>query len=45
MEVVLINPNIASVQTNMDEKSPARADHIIFLPVTPEFVEEIIKKE
>ena len=40
-----MNPNIASVQTNMDDKSPTRADHIFFLPVTPDFVEEIIKKE
>jgi carbamoyl-phosphate synthase (ammonia) len=44
-EVVLMNPNIASVQTNMDNKSENKADHIYFLPVTPEFVEEIIKKE
>jgi len=42
---VLMNPNIASVQTNMDNKSENKADHIYFLPVTPEFVEEIIKKE
>jgi carbamoyl-phosphate synthase (ammonia) len=40
-----MNPNIASVQTNMDDKSVHKADHIFFLPVTPEFVEEIIKKE
>jgi len=44
-EVVLMNPNIASVQTNMDDKSENKADHIYFLPVTPDFVEEIIKKE
>ena len=44
-EVVLMNPNIASVQTNMDDKSPNKADHVYFLPVTPDFVEEIIKKE
>ena len=44
-EVVLMNPNIASVQTNMDDKSASKADHVYFLPVTPEFVEEIIKKE
>jgi carbamoyl-phosphate synthase (ammonia) len=44
-EVVLMNPNIASVQTNMDNKSHSKADHIYFLPVTPEFVEEVIKKE
>lgn len=40
-----MNPNIASVQTNMDEKSASKADHVFFLPVTPDFVEEIIKKE
>jgi len=44
-EVVLMNPNIASVQTNMDNKSENKADHVYFLPVTPEFVEEVIKKE
>jgi carbamoyl-phosphate synthase (ammonia) len=44
-EVVLMNPNIASVQTNMDNKSENKADHIYFLPVTPDFVEEVIKKE
>jgi carbamoyl-phosphate synthase (ammonia) len=45
MEVVLMNPNIASVQTNTDDKSASMADHVFFLPVTPEFVEEVIKKE
>ena len=37
---VLINPNIATVQT-----SEGIADIIYFLPVTPYFVEEVIKKE
>ncbi|MDR0982881.1 MAG: carbamoyl-phosphate synthase (glutamine-hydrolyzing) large subunit [Culturomica sp.] len=37
---VLINPNIATVQT-----SEGVADKIYFLPVTPEFVEDVIKKE
>jgi carbamoyl-phosphate synthase large subunit len=37
---VLINPNIATVQT-----SEKIADKIYFLPVTPYFVEKIIKKE
>ncbi|UCG28794.1 MAG: carbamoyl-phosphate synthase large subunit, partial [Bacteroidales bacterium] len=37
---ILINPNIATVQT-----SEKIADKIYFLPVTPYFVEEIIKKE
>jgi len=45
IEVVLINPNIASVQTNSDDKSAQKADHVFFLPVTPEYVEEVIKKE
>ena len=40
IEVVLINPNIATVQTNKD-----RADKIYFLPITPYFVEKVIKKE
>ncbi len=37
---VLINPNIATVQT-----SEQLADKIYFLPVTPFFVEQVIKKE
>lgn len=37
---VLINPNIATVQT-----SEGVADKIYYLPVTPEFVEEVIQKE
>ena len=37
---VLINPNIATVQT-----SEGFADKIYFLPVTPEFVERVIEKE
>lgn len=37
---VLINPNIATVQT-----SEKLADKIYFLPVTPFFVEQVIKKE
>ncbi len=37
---VLINPNIATVQTSED-----LADKIYFLPVTPHFVEKVIKKE
>ena len=40
VETVLINPNIATVQT-----SEGYANRIYFLPVTPFFVEEIIKKE
>ncbi|WP_059027261.1 MULTISPECIES: carbamoyl-phosphate synthase (glutamine-hydrolyzing) large subunit [Porphyromonadaceae] len=37
---VLINPNIATVQT-----SEGVADKIYYLPVTPEFVEKVIEKE
>ena len=40
IETVLINPNIATVQT-----SENIADKVYFLPVTPEFVEEVIAKE
>ena len=40
IETVLINPNIATVQT-----SEGVADKIYFLPITPYFVEEVIKKE
>lgn len=40
IETVLINPNIATVQT-----SEGIADKIYFLPITPYFVEKVIKKE
>jgi len=40
VKTVLINPNIATVQT-----SEGVADQIYFLPITPYFVEEVIKKE
>lgn len=40
IETILINPNIATIQT-----SEGVADQVYFLPVTPFFVEEIIKKE
>ena len=40
IESVLINPNIATVQT-----SPGLADKQYFLPVTPEFVTQVIQKE
>lgn len=40
IKTVLINPNIATVQT-----SEGVADKIYFLPITPYFVEEVIKKE
>ncbi len=37
---VLVNPNIATIQT-----SDYLADQVYFLPVTPFFVEQVIKKE
>ena len=40
ISTVLINPNIATIQT-----SEGIADKVYFLPVTPYFVEETIKKE
>ena len=40
IETVLINPNIATVQT-----SEGSADKIYFLPITPFFVEKVIQKE
>ncbi|WP_297973769.1 carbamoyl-phosphate synthase (glutamine-hydrolyzing) large subunit [uncultured Bacteroides sp.] len=40
IETILINPNIATVQT-----SEGVADQIYFLPVTPYFVEKVIDKE
>lgn len=40
LETILINPNIATIQT-----SEGIADKIYFLPITQEFVEIVIKKE
>ena len=40
-----MNPNIASVQTNVGENNNARADQVFFLPITPEYVEQVIKRE
>ena len=40
IQTILINPNIATVQT-----SEGIADEIYFLPVTPYFVEKVIAKE
>jgi carbamoyl-phosphate synthase large subunit len=40
IETVLINPNIATIQT-----SEFLADHVYFLPVNPYFVEKVIAKE
>ena len=40
IEVILVNPNIATNQT-----SEGVADEVYFLPVTPHFVEKVIEKE
>ena len=40
IRTILINPNIATVQTSKDV-----ADTVYFQPVTPEFVERVIEKE
>ncbi|NXL18119.1 CPSM synthase, partial [Setophaga kirtlandii] len=43
VKIVLMNPNIASVQTN--ETGLKQADAVYFLPITPQFVIEVIKAE
>lgn len=40
IKTILINPNIATIQTSKN-----LADKVFFLPVTPEFVEKVIKEE
>src|SRR5215831_15140996 len=40
VQTVLVNPNIATIQT-----SKLLADKVYFLPITPSFVEKIIAKE
>jgi carbamoyl-phosphate synthase / aspartate carbamoyltransferase len=40
IEVILVNPNIATIQT-----SKGLADKIYYLPVTPEYVKQVIEKE
>ncbi len=40
VKVILVNPNIATIQTSKD-----LADDVYFLPVTPYFVEQVIAKE
>lgn len=40
IETILINPNIATIQTD-----PRLAGKVYLLPVTPEYVEEVIKRE
>lgn len=43
LKTVLMNPNIASVQTN--EVGTKQADSVYFLPITPKFVTDVIKVE
>ena len=43
IEVVLMNPNIASVQTNAEGEK--QADTVYFVPITAEYVEDVIQKE
>jgi len=46
IEVILINPNIATVQTSQDAKfSNPCADRVYFLPIRPSVVMDIIEKE
>ena len=45
LNTILINPNIASVQTNVDSNSSCQADNVYYLPVTVDFVEEVIRRE
>src|SRR3989344_2540049 len=40
IKTILVNPNIATIQT-----SKGMADKIYFLPVTPYFTEQVVKKE
>ena len=40
ISTVLINPNIATIQT-----SEGVADKVYFLPITPNFVEKVIQKD
>jgi len=40
IKVILVNPNVATIQT--DEKF---VDKVYFLPITPEFVEKVIEEE
>lgn len=40
IKIILVNPNIATVQTD-----PGFADEIYYMPVNPVFVEKIIEKE
>ncbi|BFZ22052.1 hypothetical protein BsWGS_25091 [Bradybaena similaris] len=43
IKVVLMNPNIASVQTNAEGEK--QADTVYFLPIQPDFIKQVIEKE
>lgn len=43
VNTILMNPNIASVQTNAEGEK--QADSVYFLPITPDFVSEVIRRE
>jgi carbamoyl-phosphate synthase/aspartate carbamoyltransferase len=46
IEVILINPNIATVQTSQEKEETGRgADRVYFLPIRPNVVMDIIHKE
>eukprot|EP00934_Nitzschia_sp_Nitz4_P008291 Nitzschia sp. Nitz4//scaffold163_size50693//3473//8569//NITZ4_006981-RA/size50693-processed-gene-0.33-mRNA-1//1//CDS//3329538010//8281//frame0 len=46
IEVILINPNIATVQTSQEKDEASRgADRVYFLPIRPDVVMDIIHKE
>jgi carbamoyl-phosphate synthase (ammonia) len=45
IEVVLMNPNIASVQSNIDKGTELQADIVYSLPCTAEFIEGVLAKE
>ena len=46
IEVILINPNIATIQTSQEKEDVTRsADRVYFLPIRPNVVMDIIRKE
>jgi len=46
IEVILINPNIATVQTSQEKETASQgADRVYFLPIRPNVVMDIIRKE
>jgi carbamoylphosphate synthase large subunit/anthranilate/para-aminobenzoate synthase component II len=45
IEVILINPNIATVQTSQSNEPHGCADRVYFLPIRPSVVMDIIQKE